>query len=637
MEVEPQRTPSSLKLLEAMFEKSAKARQPLDVEWVLDAAFYCGQHYTTYNSKAGRFEEIQRDPKRPNAPRPVANKIYSLTMDSYASARAHDPAVELLPDTADTLDIANAKVGQAWLDHICSPTEANWRTRRDQALFWTALVGEGWLKWTIARDRKRIVIEACSPLEIYLDPTPASYLDARWIIHARGMDPDDVYDRFGVELEATELDTQDVLKQKILREIGMVNGTPTVTVKELWELPSRRYAKGRHVIWTGRRILLDEDFPYAHGLLPYTQIGHSPIPGTSHFMSGTRTARPLNMELNQYHAQKIMARQQFANHKWFYDSALNLNHDPDDSGGQVLTGDTQAGRLQPPTILQAAMWPDSQDGTWINEELQNAVGLHEASQGQAPGRVDSASGIEQLQEADRGRLSEVESTLSTAVARGFGMMISLAKQYMREEQVVPVYSANGVPQVKHFLTDQFPDRPMMKVVMGGGLPKNRAARRQEVISMWSAGLLGENPQRALQMLDYPSDMQLTGEERDEMEAMAENLLMLSGVAITPKRWQNHEIHRRIHNEARKTAEFGSATNKVWEVFDHHDAETDTAELDEMRESAERQQSIQAMLETVIPPEPAPAAPGAAPTGGGEPGTPVPVGQEQVPQEEVQPA
>lgn len=632
------RAASSLSKLEGMFEKAAKARQPLDVEWVLDAAFYCGQHYTEYNTKAGRFQEIPRKHAKDESPRPVANKIYSLTMDSYASARSHDPAVELLPTNADAMEIANARVGQAWLDHIASPTQAGWATRRDQALFWTSLCGEGWLKWTIDAEAKRPKIEACSPLEIYPDPTPASYLDCRWIIHSRGMDPEDVYDIFGIELEAAELDPQDVLKQKILREIGMVNGTPTVTVKELWELPCRRYPKGRHVIWTKGRLLLDEDFPYKHKMLPFTQIGHSPIPGTLHFTSGTRAARPLNMELNLYHAQKIIARQKFANFKWFIDAALNLNEDPDDSDAQVLRGDTQAGRLSPPQILQAQQWADSQDGVWINEEMQNAVGLHDASMGQAPGRVDSASGIEQLQEADKGRLSEIESTLKVAVARGFSMMISLAKQYVRDEQVVPVFSAKGTPQVQRFLTEQFPDEPLMKVVMGGGLPKNRAARRTEVISMWSAGLLGDNPQRALQMLDYPTDMNMTGEEQDEMEAMAENLLMLQGTPVTPKPWQNHELHRRIHNEARKSAEFQSATNEVWQIFDHHDTETDTAELDEMRQEAERQQHIKLMLEQVIPPEPVPADPAAPPEGavggGDEPIPAVPAGQELPAQEEV---
>ncbi len=599
----------SVAKLEQMFEKAAHARKPQDTEWTLDAAFFVGLQYTAWNAKAKRFETIARPENRPNAPRPVANKIYSLAMDSYASAKTHDPAVEVQATSSDALDISNAKIAQAWLDHITGPTESAWLTRRNQALFWVSLCGEGWLKWTIDGKTQKPRIEACSPLEIYCDPAPASALDCGWIIHVRGMDPEDLYDRFGVELEASDLDAKDVLKEKILREIGMVNSSPTVTVKELWELPGRRHPKGRHVIWAADKVLLSEAFPFKHGMLPFTQIGHSPIPGTKHFMSGVRVARPIQMELNQYHAQKIDSRKAFANHKWFMDSNLSdsLVAPIDDSPNQVLIADTQAGRLAPPAILQAQVWPDSQDGIWINEEMQNAIGLHDASQGQAPGRVDSAQGIEQLQEADKGRLSEVKDTLVVAMARGFGMMIQLAKQFVSAEQIVPVYSRNGAVQVRKFKTDIFPDQPMLKVVSGGGLPANRAARRAEVMTMWSAGLLGENPARALEMLDYPSDMHVTPDELDELEAYAENLLMLDGIECTPKPWQNHEIHRRIHDECRKSAEFASATNDVWGKFEFHDVATDAAELDEMRKEAERQRSITDMLEQVNPPEPDPAA------------------------------
>lgn len=595
--------------LEAMFEKAAHARKPQDIEWVLDAAFFVGLQYTAWNAKAKRFEEIARPTNKPNAPRPIANKIYSLAMDSYASAKAQDPAVEVQATSSDAIDVSNAKIAQAWVDYITGPTESAWLSRRNQALFWVSLCGEGWLKWTIDGKTQKPRIEACSPLEVYCDPAPASYLDARWIIHVRGMDPEDVYDRFGIELEASDLDSKDVLKEQILRQIGMVNGSPTVTVKELWELPSRRHPKGRHVIWAASRVLFYEDFPYTHGMLPFTQIGHSPIPGTKHFMSGVRIARPIQMEMNQYHAQKTTSRKRFANHKWFMDAALSetLTAPIDDSEDQVLIADTQAGRLNPPTILQAQMWPDSQDGEWLNEELGNAMGLHEASQGQAPGRVDSATGIEALQEADKGRLSEVRDTLVVAMARGFGMMIQLAKQFIDAEQIVPVYARNGAVQVRKFKTDIFPDQPMLKVVSGGGLPTNRTARRAEVMTMWSAGLLGENPARALEMLDYPRDMHLSPDELDELEAYAENLLMLDGQAATPKPWQNHEIHRRVHDECRKSAEFASATDDVWGLFEFHEAATDTAELDEMRQEAERQRSITTMLEEVNPPEPDPAA------------------------------
>ncbi len=598
--------PPLIQELEAKFEKSAKARRPIDIEWTLDAVFYGGAQYTIWSHERGQFETAARPKNRPRYPRPVANKIYHFVMDSWAKATEVDAAVEVLPTNIDSMEISNAKVAQAWLDHTTFATRANWEGRRDDGLFWTVLCGECWHKWTYDSEKKAVRIEACSPFEVYVDPTPADAVDARWIIHARNMDPDDVFDRYGAELPASSLEPSGGSRTKVLREVGLVADTPSVLVKELWELPSRRHPEGRFVVWAGNRILEQGAFPYRHKMLPFTQIGHSPIPGSSHFTSGVRAMRPLQMELNQYHAQKITARDKFANFKWFLDSALaqSMEERPNDEGDQVLVGDSRNGAMKP-EILQAQMWPDSGDGEWITSEMQDAVGLHDASMGAAPGRVDSASGIEQLQDADKGRLSKVESMLGAATARGFAMLLELAKQYISEEQIIPDFSRSGAPSVHRFKTSAFPDNPMVRVVSGGGLPKNRAARVQQVTAWYAAGLLGQNPRKALEMMGVAPDMNITGEELDIMEAQQENMLMAAGIPVSPQKWQNHELHRRIHNEFRKTAEFDSGKQELWDMMEFHMQSTDVSELVEMREEAERQAHITATVEQIIPPAPAP--------------------------------
>lgn len=628
--------------LERQYEKAATARKPFDIEWVLDAAFFNGHQYTIWNQRAGRFQTAEREPNRPLSVRCVDNRIYSLVMDSWAMAKSTDPDCEVLPTNVDSTEIAKARVGQAYLDHVCFPSQANWAARRDQALFWAVLGGEGWIKATIQKGDTVPRIESCSPLEIYLQPGVSTYLDARWIIHARGMDPEDVYDVYGVDLPATSVDSQDTLKSQILREIGMVTGNPTVTVKELWELPSRRHPNGRFITWTRDRILQDLPFPYTHKMLPFAQLGHSPVPDTAHYSSGTKVARPISMERNAYHNQRHDHRKRFSDGKWFYDSTMDLNHEPDDSAGQVLKGDTRGGLLPPPVQIPGIAWVDNGDNEMLEMSLQNAVGLHEASSGQAPGRVDSASGIEALQEGDKGRLSEIEATLLTATARIMGQVLSLAKQYVREELILPVYSANAKQFVHAFKTSDFPECPIVKVTLGGGLPKNKAQRRKEIVGMFSAGVFGLQTEpgvvsRVLEMLEFPVEMNLTGNELEEMVARNENMLLMQGIAVTPKQWQNHELHERIHNEARNTAEYDAAGNDVWKVFEFHDEATQAAKLKEMVEAAEEQFAIEQAIAAVAPPDPTPtpesdpnapdpalAAPGAAPDNMG--GTPAQAAQ-----------
>ena len=201
---------------------------------------------------------------------------------------------------------------------------------------------------------------------------------------------------------------------------------------------------------------------------------------------------------------------------------------------------------------------------------------------------------------------------------------------MDGEQIIADYSQNGAPQVRKFKTDQFPDKPMLRVVSGGGLPKNRTSKMAQVTSMFASGILGDpavpaTSAKALKMLDFPTEMNLSGEDIDEMEARAENLQMLQGIPVTPKKWQNHELHRRIHDDMRKSSEFASATEEVWGVVDFHLEATDAAELEEITEEAHRQAEIQRVAdEAVAAVEPAVPA---APIGAGPP-TPPDVAQPQ---------
>lgn len=585
-----------------LFAKAAAARKPFDVEWILDIAFYCGKQYTEWHQPrngTGRFRTIPRATgDEQDSPRPISNKIYHFIADSYAQAKKDDAALEVLPTNVDATALSDARVAEAWLAHVTAPTEANWLSRRNAALFWAVLCGEGWNKWLMPRGKGRPDIEACSPLEVYLPPNCASYLDARWIIHARAMNADDVFEAYGKELPPTAVDSVDTTKATILREIGLSSGTPTVTVKELWELPGRRHPGGRFVTWAGDMILDNGPFPYKHGLLPFTQVIHSVVPGTAHGTSGTRVMRPQQMALNKYDAQRMTSEDNFANFKWFYDTSLQLSAKPDRSRNQVLTGDTSQGQLSAPQIIQAQVWPDSQNGQWLVENMQDSVGLHAASQGAAPGRVDSAQGIESLQEADRGRLSELESTGDIALARGFGMLLELARQYVSGDVMVADYSRDGAPAVRRFKTESFPKEPMLRVTRGDGLPSNKASRNAEVIARFTSGIYGDpmveaTRRFALSLLGGSPGGIVTPEQRDEMEAWNENMQMLAGQYVTPEKWQNHELHRRVLDECRKTAEFASATDTVRGMFAMHEEETTKVELEEIVEEAARQAAIQA--------------------------------------------
>jgi hypothetical protein len=120
-----------------------------------------------------------------------------------------------------------------------------------------------------------------------------------------------------------------VLRAQLLREMGASPVVEGVTVNELWMKPSRRHPEGIYYVWTGSEELVPKQrFPYAHGKLPFTQIGQIPRPGSQHYHSAVKYLRSPQMELNKYHAQRIVNREAFANIKWWIDSQLELEARP---------------------------------------------------------------------------------------------------------------------------------------------------------------------------------------------------------------------------------------------------------------------------------------------------------------------
>jgi len=258
------------------------------------------------------------------------------------------------------------------------------------------------------------------------------------------------------------------------------------------------------------------------------------------------------MELNSYHAQRIMIRKAWANPKWYVPSELQLEKMPDDTPGQILVGSGPPGYR--PEILQPAYMADNNDGEWIGREMQDTVGLHEVSQAQVPGRVEAAKAIDMLRESDVSRLSVLHDSTKAAISEGFWQVLQLARQYVSDDVIVQTYSSEGLPEVRRFKADVIKPGMRVRVTMGTGLARSRAAREDQLLLYWQNRIITD-PDRIAQLLDMPMPSFNESNVYDMRLARNENLEMADGAAIVPNSWDSHEIHLREHNNYRKTHEY----------------------------------------------------------------------------------
>lgn len=600
---------------ELLKKSAADARLPFDKDAWLNVAFFLDEQYVEWASDAMVVRRIQRPEGFENTPRPVQNKIMHFVLSKHASALQSRPTADVLPVTDDPMDVSDANVSLAYLRWLADPQQTDFDGVLADAVLWALTAGEGYLKWTYNAKEKRGEICSCSPLDVYADPYVKKFSDSRWIIHSQFMDVEQVFDIYGKEIKPTQMQRADVLKTALLRDMGQAPVLQGTTVNELWMKPSRRYPNGLFVVWAGDEFLVEpRDFPYAHKHLPFTQIGSIPRPGSPHYTCAVKYLRGPQMELNKYHAQRIMVREAYANPKWWIPSDLELEEDPDDSPRQILRGNSNGGQLRP-EILQGTSFPVGDEGQFIIDEMMHTAGQHEVSQGQVPGRVEAAKAIEALKEADRSHEAELLRTIKSSITEGFWQQLELARQYVSEEILVTCYSKDGMPEVKHFKGTHAKAGQRIQVTMGTGLARTRAAREEQVMNMWQNQII-RDPEVAAELLDLPIGVISPNRSHDIRLARNENLTMQSGTPVKPNSWDDHEIHLREHNNFRKSHDYLGASDEAKKIFEFHCETHDMLQVEELKKQALKLQIAQAAAQ---PPgaEPAQTQPGQS----GEPPAP----------------
>lgn len=580
---------------EQLKHAAAQARLPYDKDVWLNLAFYLDYQYVEWSGAGSTIQPIPRRMNEEHVPRPVVNKIMHFVNQEHAYVLQTKPTVDVLPATDDPVDMSESQVALAYLRYLSEPQVGDFETVLSESAMWALIGGEGYIKWVYNERLKRPDFVSCNPLDIYADPYATSFSKARYIIHSQFMDVEQVHDIYGVEVSPNETKKADPTRTTLLREMGSAPVLTGAEVNELWMKPCRRHPEGLFVVWTGNRLLVEpQKFPYAHGKLPFTQIGSIPRPGSQHFSSAVKYLRSAQMELNKYHAQKIMVREAFANPKWWIPAELELEEAPNDSPRQILRGQSQGGQLKPELIVPTGM-PDNQDGTWIVQEMMNVVGLHEVSQAQVPGRVEAAKAIELLKEADAGRQSELMRTVKGAISEGYWQSLMLAKQFVPAEQILQTYSREGMPEVVRFKAERMKPGMRVQVTMGTGLARSRAARQDQLMLLWQNGVITD-PETMAELLEVPVPTFVSQKAYDIRLARSENYEMQKGKAITPNSWDDHEIHLREHNNFRKTQEFLGLSTEVKQRFEYHCQMHDDFQIDQLQKMAAKQAAMQGAMQ-----------------------------------------
>jgi len=590
-------------------EYSRKARRLWEPDWWMNIAYVNGDQHIGWDLTTERL--IERV-----APHGSERTVHNICMPIARRERAKIlktvPIVEALPKTDAEDDQYIAKVVNAQF--------RNWRhewkmdRRLRNASFWIVTTGNVWLKWFWNGSDGEVAV--VPPFDVYPDPYAKSMLDCRWIIQTQFLDVETAYERYGKKFDAMESDIAAGLEGRLYSNYtdGLNANLPGVVVNEYWEPPCSYREKGAYIVWAGNEIVHEGPFPYSHGHMPFTHMGHIERSNSKWYASVLDFVRAPQDEINRVEAQ-IIENRNLANGKWFIPHSLELEADPDASPRQVLRASGGPPDSAPQFIEIQALpaWVGGESAR-ITQFAQDMAGQHEVSRGGVPGRVEAAQAIQLLQETDDEVLKDTIHSMEEAMSEGFWQMANLLRQFGKPKQVLKAYDPSGAVEVYSFMRDDIPSGDELRVVTQTttGLPQSIAGRWDRVLNLWQYKIL-EDPKQVLELLNLaPESPDLLPEAQDKAQAYRENKLM-SGVLdgeprpVEAYQWNNHAVHMFEHRRYMNSDEYATLNPDIQRYFEFHLEQHEQMNIIEAQKSAEVQMAAQGQ-----PPPPPPDM------GGGQP-------------------
>lgn len=604
---------SIVTFVETLYDETKRIKWPFERTWFININFYLGRQYVIANDRQRKFE-VPNDP--PHKVRHVSNRIASFVRTKIAKLSRSEPVPEVSSATSDFTDFQKARLCEALISYwnnklkmqdMLSSEMMLWQNLTGNAFlrpFWdkgsgpvTVLDKEGvdedvWSDFVKAKKKKPTMpdeeaksveeVKDCegdvgvicvSPFSLAFHPNAKTVEESLWALESNVRDMDTIRETWGDAAdgvtEDSDGDWRDYESRLLGNEMTVIMSDPKkarfpkVVEKQFWVRPCRLFPKGKYVVVAGHKLLYKGDFPFDHGKLPYVQFKDMPVPNRLWGRAQIEDLIPIQKQINAKLSRFAEVFNLHAMPKWLVAKGSGVDEDAlTNSPAEVINHNPNmppVPHVPPPMPGYAQNLIDRDMG-----DFDEVSGQREATRGMAPGRVDSASGIAQLQEADDNQLAPLDRHIGEKLAECYSQMLSIAHQYYTEKRLIKIVGAEGRVEVREFKgTDlaggeSFNGQFDVRLYRGSGLPLSRGGRAQLVATLLEKNLLGpSDKEMVMRVLELggPKDAIFKSVELARSQAHIENADMAAGIQHSVNTWDDHAEHKKVHNEFRRRPEF----------------------------------------------------------------------------------
>lgn len=571
-------------------------------DYWMNFAFIAGHQWLFWNNVSNRLDEMPRDPDRVQM---TVNRMYSNTRNIMAKLMQRELQFEVMPTEADDATIRGARLAESavaavHLDH-------DWEAKRESSatvclkggtsiicVDWDPALGNHIATTSENKDvyRGDTVETVLSIAEMVVEPGAPDAERARWWVKARALPPGEVKALYNLkEMPASDISSGiSPFMHKLLTTSmnrggnsgDMVNLTLVLTY---YERPNADRPKGVVCVVVGDK-LVDGPKPWS---FPFTEhlnfaiaketIVENRWTGSTVLTQGRSIQTALNASWSS-----VVEHMKLAGNARLYitQSSYDMIEQLTDLPGEFVPY---------PDGGNPPVWgaPPAMPNWWIQMpevlavQLDDVMGVHDVSRGQAPVNVQSGYGLSVLAEQDSGPITRMAKELAIQWGKVATMVLEIYTQEVKDTRTAIIHSPGSGVETARWTGKDLQGQTNAVVPLDAVLPRSRAGMQAMAEKMLQMGVITSVAQFS-EVAELPDQHRLIDiVDPDIAKARRENALMAQKRACIPIPIDNHATHISEHHNDMKSLRFDLMPEDQKQIYyDHVQAHETMAAEEAMR-------------------------------------------------------
>ena len=572
------------------FLRRREERRSIENGWMLNVNFFNGNQYCDVSPQG---EVVEEDKRFYWQARRVFNHIAPTVDSRIAKIEKLKPELRVRAFSDEEGDLQAAKLMTGILKYAQERIALS--ESLSKGIVWSETCGSVFYKigWDEQGGRQVAVDEngnpvyegetkvlVVSPFEIFPDRLDVEDIkDLNSLIHAQAVTAEYIYERFGVEVNGTEVYGLSGYSEPVAGKNAVgFQGKSVAKVRdgvillERYTKPNKENPHGKLEIVADGKLLYVGELPYVNGekgerIIPFVKQECMRLPGA--FFGGCVVDRLIPVQ-RAYNAVR--------NRKHEFLNRLSMGVLTVEDGSVDTDELTEEGLLpgkvliyrqggKAPEMLDCGNVPSefADEEEWLEKEFALISGVSDLSQNSTPMRVTSATGLQLLLAQDEARLSATLSSLERAMKEIGRQILRLYRQFAGSARLMTLAGENKKAQVYYFNATNLDVSDVQFESTDSTSPERKKAT---LLELFNAGLLcdedgkltTENKNRILEAFGFGGYENARDISALHTAKAREENIDMKTVDKEVDEYDDHELHILEHTRFLLSSEYKNMRN-----------------------------------------------------------------------------